>query len=309
MASLFLGAGYPTLVFLVGYPFLILGVVLSKRGAFYNRRFGIGGYQVKSEEDQIQEELKGVPPRYHLFNWVTIGGKLYEHLLVTPNGLMIIKIKGQVGKVKAVNDNVRVRQGIIGWIGSLGEPGVGSPSRELAEEVKALRAWFEEQGFDLPTDGVIVFNSLRTEITQAEDMSFPVCHMKDLRAAIRGWETELNMGMAEQQAVEKLIIQGLTGEQASQAEQLITLPEYKRKALMETPRVEKAEKTKPSPPSRTRPEIPASPASPGAMNQRVGLNGKPVPPKPLKVRKIRRDVDPLPKINPGAYGETSNRKK
>jgi hypothetical protein len=315
MASLLVGAGEPTLVFVLGYPLLIVGVLLSKRGAFNNRRHGVGGYQTKSEEVQIEDQLKGVPPRYHLYNWVEIDGQLYDHVLVTPNGLLILKVKGQFGKVKAGHDQFRLKQGVVGWLGSLGEPFLGNPSRELAAEVKKLRGWFEKQGYDLPTDGIIVFNNPRAEITGAEEMSFPVCHIHDLKLAVRGWETELTMSAQEQQEVERLIIKSLPAEQAEKVEQLMTMPEYKRKALLEAEKPEKPEKkTEKKDPvaaakERAKAAKAAAPITPGAMNQRLGLNGKPLPPKPEKERKVRRDVEPLPKVNPGAFGQQDNRKK
>ena len=322
MISLLFGAGQPALVFVLGYPLLIVGVILSKRGAFNNRRHGVGGYQAKSEEVQIEEELKGVPPRYHLYNWLTIGDRIYEHVMVTPNGILVLMLKGQVGKVKAGHDHIRLKQGVMGWIGSLGEPLLGSPSREMVAQVKALREWFEEQGYQLPCDGIIVFSNPRSEILVAEEMSFPVCHLHDLRQAVRTWETELNMSIAEQQEIEKLIIKSLPTEQAEKVEQLAQMPEYKRKALMDAAAAEKTDKKKdkerekdkekelvPTIREKAKAVKAASPLTPGAMNQRTGLNGKPLPPKVEKPRRARRDVEALPKINPGAFGEPGSRKK
>ncbi len=321
MTSLLLGAGEPALVFVLGYPLLIVGVMLTKHGAYNNRRHGVGGYQVSSEEVQIENELKGVPPRFHLYNWVVINEQLYEHILVTPNGILLLMVKGQLGRLKASHDQFKLKQGTIGWIGSLGEPRLGSPSKDLATQAKALRDWYEQQGYELPTDGIIVFSNPRTEITSAEEMSFPVCHMHDLKLAVRGWDTELTMTVQEQQEVEKLIIKALPAAQSEKIEQLAQMPEYKRKALMEAEKPEKADKkdkgkdkdllttARDRARERAKASKAAAPITPGAPNQRVGLNGKPLPPKVEKPRKVRRDIDPLPKINPGAFGEVDNRKK
>src|SRR5690348_3546837 len=166
MVTLLVSAGEPALaglVFLLGYPFLILGLVMSKRGAFYNRRFGLGAVKLKSESDLIADELQTVPPRYHLYNWIKLGDVAVDHLLVTPMGLMIILAKGQMGDIKAENDRYRRKAGMSIWFATLGEPGVGMPSNELAQQVKKLRAWFEQKGYEIPVDGVVVFTNPRTK--------------------------------------------------------------------------------------------------------------------------------------------------
>ncbi len=317
MASLLLGASIPQLVFIFGYPLLILGVILSKRGAFQNRRHGIGGYQIKSEEGNIEEELKGVPPRYHLYNWVSIGNQNYEHLLVTPMGVLVLSVKPQIGKVKAGHDHFRLKQGPVGFIGSLGEPFLGNPARELAKQVKELRSWFEQQGYELPVDGIIVFSNARTEIIGAEEMSFPVCHMHDLKLAVRGWETELNMSVGEQQEVERLIIKNLPQDQAEKTEQLMTMPEFKRRALLEAEQAEKTDKKQRKEREKDKPALevarerakaaransPLNNPTGANPNQKLGLNGKALPPKAPKPRRARRDIEPLPRINAGAFGE------
>jgi hypothetical protein len=347
MGSLLLGAdpSRASLVFILGYPLLAAGVILSKRGSFNNRAYGVGGYKLKSEEVMINETLKGVPPRYHLYNYVTIDGVTIDHLLVTPIGLMLIMIKQHVGKVKADHDNYRRKGSVITSIGTFGEPGIGSPSRDLAAQVKKVRAWFEKEGFDLPTDGVIVFPY--AEIIGAEEMSFPVCTMPELRQAIRGWGTDLLMNSDEQLEVEKLIVQQLPTEQVKETEELLEMPASKRAALLAAAEREKAEaarqstakdkdkdkeratansdkkkekevasvsaaantKSKPEPKTAatgTNAKQPNPPNPYGA--QRLGINGKPLPPKMVREKPHKRNVAPLPKITPGAFGDTEKRK-
>ncbi len=355
-------ASLAVLVFLLGYPFLILGLVLSKRGSFNNRRHGLGGYKIKSESEMISEALQGVPPRYHLYNWINLneGGQSdpaststskktkkadlpVEHLLVTPQGLMVIMCKPQMGDIKAGHDNYRRKTGLSVRFATLGEPGVGQPSRELAALVKKVRAWFEAKGYEIPTDGVVVFTNPRTKIIGAEEMSFPVCHIHDLKAAVRGWETELNMSVGEQQEVEDLIMQTLPAEVADEARTLAHLPGYKRAAFVDkqkavaTKAKEVKEKVKPveevlpkprlTPEERERLRLeriraaeekgrqPVNPYQPPEPGKTFGLNGKVREVKPATVeRKVpRRRAEPLRKPPPGAFGDvtvtTSAKKK
>ncbi len=335
MSVLVISAGDPTLaglVFLVGYPFLILGLVASKRGAFNNRRHGIGGLKIKSEADQLAETLEGVPTRFHLYNWIKLGGTAIDHLLVTPQGLMIIQVKSQIGDVKASNDRYYLKKGMTGWFATLGEPGLGNPSRELGEQVKKVRAWFEAKGYELPTDGVVVFMNPRTKILSAEEMSFPVCKMGDLKLAVRGWETELSMTVAEQQEVEDQLIQALPAEVAEEARALAQMPGYKRVALLqqsggkdksvavkEKPKVEEAPKPRLTPEERDRLRLeriraaeekgrqPVNPYAQPELGKRVGMDGKVREDKSKVIEKkpARRRVEPLRKAPPGAFGEIS----
>lgn len=329
------------LVFVLGYPFLILGLIFSKRGAFNNRRHGIGGYQIKSETDLIVDALEGVPPRYHLYNWVKLGDMMIDHLLVTPMGFMIVSTKTHVGDVKAGHDHFRRKLGFTGWFATVGEPGLGQPSRELAAQVKKLRAWFEEKGYEVPTDGVIVFTNPRTKILGAEEMSFPVCQIKDLKQAVRGWETELNMSVNEQQELEDQIIATLPTEVAEEARTLAQMPGYKRAALLTAQKEairlkgkkpEKVKEVKKEEPAAPRPRLtpeereqlrqerikaaqekgkqggvnPYAPLEPG---KKMGIDGKVREEKPVIIEKKppRRRVEPLRKPPPGAFGEVKKK--
>ncbi len=324
-----------TLVFLLGYPFLIIGLLASKRGAFNNRRHGIGGYQIKNEPDLLSNALEGVPPRYHLYSWIKLGDLPIEHLLVTPLGLMILLVKPQQGDVKASNDRVRRKAGFVGWLATLGEPGIGTASQDLANQVKIIRAWFEKKGYELPVDGVIVFTNARTKILQAEEMSFPVCHIHDLKAAVRGWETELNMTVPEQQEVEDVIIQTLPPEIADEARSLAQMPGYKRAAMLKIKEIatkEKAakpakEKAKPEvlPKPKLTPEererlrlerikadqekgrLPVNPMAQQEPGKKVGLDGKVREDKPAIIEKKlpKRRVEPLRRPRPGAFGDSA----
>ncbi len=338
MATLIVSAGSPSLaslVFVIGYPFLILGLVLSKRGAFNNRRHGVGGYKIKSESELIGDEIQGVPPRYHLYNWIKLGDTPIDHLLVTPMGLMIIMAKSQFGNVKAGHDHYRRKAGVTGWFATLGEPGIGQPSKEMAEQVKSIRAWFEAKGYEIPTDGVVVFTNPRTKILGAEEMSFPVCHIHDLKTAIRGWETELNMSVGEQQEIEDLIIQTLPLEVADEARSLAQMPGYKRAALLRAQqetttktapkekavakekKIEPAVKPKLTPEEREKLRLerikaaeekgrqPVNPYAPLDPGKKMGLDGKvrEVRPNIIEKKPPRRRVEPLRKAPPGAFGD------
>ncbi len=367
MTTLLLSAGNASLaglVFLLGYPFLIIGLVLSKRGAFNNRRHGIGGYKIKSESALISEELASIPPRYHLYNWINlkdlapaegipapkkknsfslVGNKnelFIEHLLVTPLGLMIIMSKNQMGDIKAGHDHYRRKMSLTSRFASLGEPGLGKPSLELSKQVKTVRSWFESRGYEIPVDGVVVFNNPRTKILGAEEMSFPVCHMHDLKQVVRGWETELNMSVAEQQEIEDLIIKSLPASEADEARTLAQMPGFKRMALLNAQKAaasskekdavkekkalpkEEAPKPKLTPEERERLRLekiraaeekgrqPVNPYAPVEPGKRVGINGKVREVRPATPeRKATRRTEPLRKPPPGAFGDYSASQK
>lgn len=332
MAVLFLFAGNPYLVFL-GYPFLILGLILSKRGSFNNRRHGIGGYKIASEEKLIATALDGSPSRYHLYSWLKFDNLAVDHLLVTPGGLMIIKACSQMGDFKMSNDSYRRKAGMATWFATVGEPGIGNPTQELNNQVKKLREWFEKKGLEVPVDGVVVFMLPRTKIIQAEEMSYPVCKLEQLKQAIRGWETELNMTVSQQQQLEDYILETLPADVAAEARSLAQLPGYKRAAIL-NPDKEKVEKEKPKAVEKKAPEPAAprprltpeereklrqerikaaqekglkghNPYLPLEPGQKMGKDGKVREVKPAVIEKKppRRRVEPLRQPTPGAFGD------
>jgi hypothetical protein len=334
MGILFVNAGNPYLVFL-GYPFLILGLILSKRGSFNNRRHGVGGYKVASEDALIANALDGVPPRYHLYSWIKLGGLSIDHLLVTPGGLMIIKACSQMGDFKMSNDVYRRKAGLATWFATVGEPSIGNPTRELNDQIKKLREWFAQKGLELPVDGVVVFMLPRTKILEAAEMSYPVCKLDQLKLAIRGWETDLNMTVPQQQQVEDYILEALPTGVAEEARTLAQLPSYKRAALLSSKQAAEKSKTatkekaaeKPAEPAAPKPRLtpeererlrlerikaaqekgrqgvnPYKPLEPG---MKMGKDGKVREVKPSIVEKKppRRRVEPLHRPTPGAFGE------
>ncbi|HEX2910117.1 MAG TPA: NERD domain-containing protein [Chloroflexia bacterium] len=346
MLVLFVSAGLPSLaslVFLIGYPALIIGLLLSKRGAYTNRRHGVGGYKIAPESDMLAEELSSLPARYHLYNWIKLDDLSVDHLLMTPQGAMIILARAQQGDIKAGHDRYRRKIGLTGWFSTLGEPGVGNPSLELANQVKKLRAWFEKKGYEIPVDGVVVFTNPRTKILTAEEMSFPVCHLHELKTAVRGWETELNMTTGEQQEVEDQIINALPAESAEEARTLIQMPGFKRDAYLkaqraasgkdkekevapkapEKPKKEEAPKPKLTPEERERLRLerikaaqekgrqPANPYQPLDPGKKMGINGKVREERPAVIEKKlpKRRVEPLRRPTPGAFGDYSGNEK
>lgn len=342
MAVLIVSAGdanLAPLVFLLGYPFLILGLILSKRGAFSNRRHGVGGYQLKSEPETIVTTLEGMPSRYHLYHWVRLDNNIkIEHMIVNPMGVLILAVKPHLGDIRATHDRYRRRLGVTGWFQVLGEPGLGNPSKELADLVKATREWFEQKGYEIPVDGIVVFSNPRGKIVTAEEMSFPVCHMHDLKAAVKGWETELNMSVPEQQEVEEHILQALPASVAEEARALAQMPGFKRATYLAAQK-EKGKAADKKAAKKVAPEKKIEPATPkpkltpeerealrqqrikeqqekGRVGQnpqmqammepgkKIGLDGKLRDKEPAVIEKKlpKRDVAPLKRPNPGAFG-------
>ncbi|MEI7555948.1 nuclease-related domain-containing protein [Candidatus Chlorohelix sp.] len=299
-------------IIIFGYPLLFLGIFLSKRGSYNNRRHAIGGYRLLSEEQDIERQLKSTPPRYHLYNYLNFAGISIEHMLVTPQGIILINMKGQQGRLKAGRDLYRMKRGFVNSIGAIGEPGIGNPSQELSRQCKRLRTWFEQKGFDIPTDGIVALNNPRANIESVSEMSFPVCMISDLREAVRQWQTELSMTAEEQIEIEKLLVGQLLQEEQAEALELLNMPAHKRIQLereqelaTEAARITKDKRKIEKKPGEKKPGASAVP-QPG---QRVGLNGKPLPPKAVEEKPRKAAVEPLKKPNPGAFGDPAKRRK
>src|SRR5690242_16898007 len=111
----------PALIF-VAYPALLIGWPLWLVGRGRSRRWSTAG----KVDEALTTELKGLNNRYALFHHVVLGKTVLDHVLVSPDGVLVFEVKEGGGLVtckpaKEGTDRWSMKLGIIDRIARFGD--------------------------------------------------------------------------------------------------------------------------------------------------------------------------------------------
>ncbi len=166
------------------YLTLIVGLVLVTVGKANNVRWG-GRFP---PHEVLTNGLKSLDNRHRLYNYTT--GIPCDHLLVTPNGLIVFDTKPTFGNIRNEGDRWSRQGGVAKWLVYFTEGGLGNPSREAIATTDRVKKWLSEQLGEeianrLPVQTAIVFTHPRAALT-VENPAIPVILGKDVRSFVRG---------------------------------------------------------------------------------------------------------------------------
>lgn len=173
--SLFLSGRNP----LVSWLFLIVGFVVAMAAVRVGNRF----VRPPRPDLLLDKVLKGLDNRYVLYHYFYPA----EHLLLTPSGLIDIRMQEQRGQISVRGERWQQRPLWQRLRTFLGEVGLGNPTHRMRYELARAARDLEDllgENSDLPLDGIIVFYSGKTSL-DVQDSEFPVVVCKDLKATVR----------------------------------------------------------------------------------------------------------------------------
>ena len=172
----------------VAYPTLIVGFPLWQAGRGRVRRWDVASKLPAVVRDEIQPG-----PKQQLYSYIEIGKTLLDHLLVTPEGLFVIELKGLTDDPKG-RYPVGCRQvaGVDRWrqalpplerLARLGESALGNPSADLTRKLAALKEWLAAKGLGetIPVYGLVVFREAATPL-DIEACQYEVLHLNEIRS-------------------------------------------------------------------------------------------------------------------------------
>ncbi|HLZ07424.1 MAG TPA: nuclease-related domain-containing protein, partial [Chloroflexota bacterium] len=172
-----------TLIAFVPWVTFLIGFILTNVGKYHTLRYG-GRPRV---DQALAQALKGLDSRHHLFNFVpTIPA---EHLLVTPNGLVLLETRPFFGEIIHKRDRWSRPFTLKGLWDRFSDGGIGNPTTESRQDSEAVHAVLTEQLGDdvagsIVVTPIIVCTNPRLRLQQ-EDPEVPVVMIGDLRGAIR----------------------------------------------------------------------------------------------------------------------------
>lgn len=189
----------------ISYVLVVLGFIISSIG-----NYNLGKWAAAPRAHEILSRvLRGLDDRYYLFNYLPP----VEHLLQTPQGLVVLLARKQSGTIYCDGDKWRQRLSFGRWFRTLGQSGLGQPPRELEQDVERVRK-FLAQHFSqesIPVTGAVAFIHPRVEL-QLRNPTVPALPVKDLRPYIEGLrEGEKALHRSLQRKLAETLIEGLKG--------------------------------------------------------------------------------------------------
>jgi hypothetical protein len=173
----------PTQPGLFVLPWFTLGIAifLLNLGKFYQSRFGT------RPDRALTQALKGLDAKYHLYSFVK--GLPTEHLLATPNGVVVLEVRPFSGDV--INEGAKWSRplSVSGFMQLFADGSVGNPTKDAEADVAAVRKVLRERlgetiAAGIPVAPLIVLTSPRVK-PKISEPAVPVVMIADLRAALR----------------------------------------------------------------------------------------------------------------------------
>ena len=117
---------FPILI-LVAYPALLVGFPIWSWGRGASRHWT----QAPKTDDQVNAEFKGLNTKYTLFHHVVLDKLVLDHVLISPDGILVVEMKEGGGlvtcKTTEKGDRWAIKLGILERIARFGEGGLGNP--------------------------------------------------------------------------------------------------------------------------------------------------------------------------------------
>lgn len=171
------------------YPplFLLSTIGLAVGFIFFN-----GGMQQMSKwsrkprsDEMLDAELTRLNDRFALVHYPEIHGRRPDHILIMPNGLLVITTRELPGQMSVHGKVWRRKGNPFSRLFLMGGPQLGNPTIENQEQVRILLAWMEAQGLSAgEIEGVIVFVAENVEVEIVEP-EVPVLHLSELHDYVR----------------------------------------------------------------------------------------------------------------------------
>lgn len=181
-----LGGGLAISIFLREKPWvqwaawatLLAGFIVSNIGSYH---LGKWGTKIRVEH-LLARHLRGLDDRYFLFNYIAPA----EHVLLTPQGLLVLTVRRQRGRILNDGERWRHSRSLGDWLRAFGRPALTNPAQDVRREVEAMHRFVAKHlpGAQVAVEGVVVFTHPRAEL-ELNNPTVPVIYARALRDYLR----------------------------------------------------------------------------------------------------------------------------
>jgi hypothetical protein len=163
----------------VAYALLFAGFLLAYVGAVLANKY----VKEPRADHALEKALKGFDNKNHLYNFLLPS----PHVLLTPTGVLVFRVKAQDGPISCHGDKWRRPFRVAQLIGGLGQESLGNPSAELRDEIAKVKKWLAgkiEDAALVPVDGYVVFTDERA-VLELDEPTTPVVRAAELKDVLR----------------------------------------------------------------------------------------------------------------------------
>lgn len=192
----------PILVY-IAYPFLLVGLPLWTIGRSQTKKLK----NAPRIDDLVNTELKGFNDKYSLHHNAMIEGRRVNHLLITPNGVIVMSDNAALGPVTCTSgpkgDRWHTRTSLLDRV--LGSrPAIGNPSLDLDASTAAVKRLVEKSGKpDVPVRGLVVFTA--NPDIEIEESTHPAVPLNELKMAVRELQTDMGGDIEDVRSVSTML--------------------------------------------------------------------------------------------------------
>ncbi len=164
---------------LFSYISLFVGLMLAYMGSTLANKW----IREPRADNALAKALKGFDNKHHLYNYLLPA----SHVLVTPNNLLVFRVKSHDGDISLHNGNWKRARKFSRIFGGMGQEPLGNPIAELETEIEKMRALLTPKfasGTVIPIDGYVVFTDPNVHL-MIENTSVPVVRADELKETLR----------------------------------------------------------------------------------------------------------------------------
>jgi len=178
----------------LAYLLMLAGVVLLNWGVSSGNKW----LRKPRIDQELAKALKGLDHGHRLYNYLLPA----EHVLLSPAGLFVLKVKQQDGKISCRGEKWRRQFSLRRLLRALIEPPLGNPSKQARLETDKLRRFMTKHlpGVDVPMQPVVVFINPKADLDVVEPV-LPAMSLNALKAYLRSATQER---MAPQETLQAL---------------------------------------------------------------------------------------------------------
>jgi hypothetical protein len=189
----------------LAYGLLAIGFILAYVGATFANKY----IREPRADNAIEKALKGFDNKNHLYSWIFP----VEHVLLTPNGLIVFRVKPQDGNVICKDDKWRSPFRMANLFGGMGQEPLANPVADLHNDIEAMKKWLTdkvETAALVPVDGYVIFSDPKVNLT-VENSSVPALRADDLKDTLRKTKRGAALSPAVYDAIQKAMDEEANG--------------------------------------------------------------------------------------------------